>query len=165
MFKFFKLFGGQYLGFWIFGLMLFAVQEIPYMVMPLFKLQTNPIMNMTELSSFLDMFEKILGSLCIAFMIFVVNKNSNLFLPADGREKIFFALSTAVLLLNFIGWGIYFGGRQSVFVMMFFIVIMPPLYYFFIGLWRKNILLTVTAVPFLIVHFIHVLGNLRLESK
>lgn len=165
MFKFFKLFGSQYLGFWLFGLLLFAVQEIPYMVMPLFKLQTNPIMNMTESSRILDMFEKILGSLCIAFMIFIVNKNSNLFLPADGKEKIFFALSVTVLLLNFIGWGIYFSGRQSVFVMMFFIVIMPPLYYFFIGLWRKNILLTVTAVPFLIIHFIHVLGNLRLENK
>lgn len=161
MFKFFKLFGSHYLGFWLFGLLLFAVQEIPYMVMPLFKLQTNPIMNMTESSRILDMFEKILGSLCIAFMIFIVNKNSNLFLPADGKEKIFFALSVTVLLLNFIGWGIYFSGRQSVFVMMFFIVIMPPLYYFFIGLWRKNILLTVTAVPFLIIHFIHVLGNLR----
>lgn len=161
MFKFFKLFGSHYLGFWLFGLLLFAVQEIPYMVMPLFKLQTNPIMNMTESSRILDMFEKILGSLCIAFMIFIVNKNSNLFLPADGKEKIFFALSITVLLLNFIGWGIYFSGRQSVFVMMFFIVIMPPLYYFFIGLWRKNILLTVTAVPFLIIHFIHVLGNLR----
>lgn len=165
MSKFFKLFGNQYLGFWIFGLLLFAAQEIPYMVMPLFKLQTNPIMNMTESSWVLDMFEKILGSLCIAFMIFIVNKNSNLFLPADGKEKIFFALSAAVLLLNFIGWGIYFSGRQSVFVMMFFIVLMPPLYYFFVGLWRKNILLTVTAVPFLIVHFIHVLRNLKLENK
>lgn len=161
MFKFFKLFGSHYLGFWLFGLLLFAVQEIPYMVMPLFKLQTNPIMNMTESSRILNMFEKILGSLCIAFMIFIVNKNSNLFLPADGKEKIFFALSVTVLLLNFIGWGIYFSGGQSVFVMMFFIVIMPPLYYFFVGLWRKNILLTVTAVPFLIIHFIHVLGNLR----
>lgn len=120
MFKFFKLFGSHYLGFWLFGLLLFAVQEIPYMVMPLFKLQTNPIMNMTESSRILDMFEKILGSLCIASMIFIVNKNSNLFLPADGKEKIFFALSVTVLLLNFIGWGIYFSGRQSVFVMMFF---------------------------------------------
>ena len=163
MFKFFKLFGNHYLGFWLFGLLLFAVQEIPYMVMPLFKLQTNPIMNMTESSRILDMFEKILGSLCIAFMIFIVNKNSNLFLPADGKEKIFFALSVTVLLLNFIGWGIYFSGCQSVFVMMFFIVIMPPLYYFFVGLWRENILLTITAVPFLIVHFIHVLGNLKLD--
>ena len=165
MFKFFKLFGNQYLGFWVFGLLLFAAQEIPYMVMPLFKLQTNPIMSMTESSRILDMFEKILGSLCIAFMIFIVNKNSNLFLPAEDREKIFFMLSVTVLLLNFIGWGIYFSSRQSVFVMMFFIVLMPPLYYFFIGLWRENILLTVTAIPFLIVHFIHVLGNLKLENK
>lgn len=165
MFKFFKIFGNQYLGFWVFGLLLFAAQEIPYMVMPLFKLQTNLIMSMTESSRILDMFEKILGSLCIAFMIFIVNKNSNLFLPAEDREKIFFMLSVTVLLLNFIGWGIYFSGRQSVFVMMFFIVLMPPLYYFFIGLWRENILLTVTAVPFLIIHFIHVLGNLKLENK
>lgn len=165
MFKFVKLFGNQYLGFWVFGLLLFAAQEIPYMVMPLFKLQTNPIMSMTESSRILDMFEKILGSLCIAFMIFIVNKNSNLFLPAEDREKIFFMLSVTVLLLNFIGWGIYFSGQQSVFVMMFFIVLMPPLYYFFIGLWRENILLTVTAIPFLIVHFIHVLGNLKLENK
>lgn len=163
MFEFLKLLGSHYLGFWAFGLLLFAVQEIPYMVMPLFKLQTNPIMNMPESSAVLDAFEKALGSLCIAFMLFIVNKDSNLFLPANGKEKIFFALSVAVLLLNFIGWGIYFSGRQSVFVMMFFIVIMPPLYYFFIGLWRKNILLTVTAVPFLIVHFIHVLGNLKLD--
>ncbi len=165
MFKFFKIFGNQYLGFWVFGLLLFAAQEIPYMVMPLFKLQTNLIMSMTESSRILDMFEKILGSLCIAFMIFIVNKNSNLFLPAEDREKIFFMLSVTVLLLNFIGWGIYFSSRQSVFVMMFFIVLMPPLYYFFIGLWRENILLTVTAIPFLIVHFIHVLGNLKLENK
>ncbi len=165
MFKFVKLFGNQYLGFWVFGLLLFAAQEIPYMVMPLFKLQTNLIMSMTESSRILDMFEKILGSLCIAFMIFIVNKNSNLFLPAEDREKIFFMLSVTVLLLNFIGWGIYFSSRQSVFVMMFFIVLMPPLYYFFIGLWRENILLTVTAIPFLIVHFIHVLGNLKLENK
>lgn len=165
MFKFVKLFGNQYLGFWVFGLLLFAAQEISYMVMPLFKLQTNLIMSMTESSRILDMFEKILGSLCIAFMIFIVNKNSNLFLPAEDREKIFFMLSVTVLLLNFIGWGIYFSGRQSVFVMMFFIVLMSPLYYFFIGLWRENILLTVTAVPFLIIHFIHVLGNLKLENK
>ncbi len=165
MFKFFKLFGSQYLGFWVFGLLLFAVQEIPYMVMPLFKLQTNPIMNMTESSPILEILEKVLGSLCIALMLFIVNKDSNLFLPADGKEKIFFVLAAAVLLLNFIGWGIYFGGHQSVFVMMFFIVLLPPMYYFFIGIWRKNILLTVMAVPFLIIHFIHVLGNLKLENK
>lgn len=164
MFKFFKIFGNQYLGFWVLGLALFVVQEIPYMIMPLFKLETNPIMNMRESSVVLDAAEKILGSLCIALMIFIVHKDSKLFSIADGREKLFFILTASVLLLNFIGWAFYFGGHQSVFVMMFFIVVMPPLYYVFIGLWRNNIILTVTGGVFLIVHFVHVLGNLRLDN-
>ena len=164
MFKFFKLFGNHYLGFWILGLALFAIQEIPYMIMPLFKLDTNPIMNMKESSVILEAAEKILGSLCIALMIFIVHKDSKLFSITGGRERLFFILTAAVLLLNFIGWALYFGGYQSVFVMMFFIVVMPPLYYVFIGLWRNNIILTVTGGIFLIVHFVHVLGNLRLEK-
>lgn len=164
MFRFIKLFGNHYLGFWILGVALFAVQEIPYMIMPLFKLETNPIMNMKESSVILDAAEKILGSLCIAFMMFIVNKNSKLFSVADGKEKLFFILTVLVLLLNFIGWAFYFGGRQSVFVMMFFIVLMPPLYYVFIGLWRNNMMLTVTGGIFLIVHFVHVWGNLKLKD-
>lgn len=164
MFKFFKIFGNQYLGFWVLGLALFVVQEIPYMIMPLFKLETNPIMNMKESSMFLEAAEKILGSLCIALMIFIVHKDSRLFSIAGGKERLFFILTAAVLLLNFIGWAFYFAGHQSVFVMMFFIVVMPPLYYVFIGLWRSNIMLTVTGGIFLIVHFVHVLGNLRLEN-
>lgn len=164
MFRFFRLFGNHYLGFWILGLALFAVQEIPYMIMPLFKLDTNPIMNMKESSVILEVAEKVLGSLCIAFMMFIVNKNSKLFSVADGKEKLFFILTVLVLLLNFIGWAFYFGGHQSVFVMMFFIVLMPPLYYVFIGLWRNNMILTVTGGIFLIVHFVHVFGNLRLKD-
>lgn len=165
MFKFFKLFGNQYFGFWILGIVLFTVQEIPYMIMPLFNLETNPIMNMKESSQILDICEKVLGCLCIAFMIFVVHKKSRFFSIDDNKMKIFFSLAVFVLLLNFIGWTLYFSGHQSVFVMMFFIVFLPPLYYVFIGLWRNNIALTVTGVIFLIVHFVHVLGNLTLESK
>lgn len=134
------------------------------MVMPLFKLETNPIMNMKESSLFLEVLEKILGSACVAFMFLIVHKESSFFSIADGREKLFFILSVLVLLLNFIGWAIYFCGHQSVFVMMFFIVLLPPLYYVFIGLWRSNILLTITGGIFLVVHFVHVLGNLRLKA-
>lgn len=165
MIKFFKLFGNQYLGFWILGLLLFAVQEIPYMIMPLLKLQTNPIMNMKESSAVLDVFEKILGSLCIAFMTFIVHKNLELFSLSSNKEKVFFFLAVLVLLLNFVGWIIYFTGHQSIFIMMLFIVVMPPLYYVFIGLWRNNMILTITGGVFLVVHFCHVLGNLKLEDK
>ena len=161
MVRWLKLFGDQYFGFWILGLVLFAIQEIPYMVMPIFHLETNPIMNMAESSAALDVCEKILGSLCIALMIFVVHKDAVLFSISEGRERLFFALAMIILLTNFLGWGLYFMGRQSIFVMMFFIVLMPPLYYAAIGLWRKNVPLAVTGVVFLAVHFAHVYGNLR----
>ena len=162
MVKWIKLFGNQYLGFWVFGLVLFAIQEIPYMIMPLLKLESNPIMNMQETSVVLNTCEKILGSLCIALMTFVVCDEKKLFSIRDVHELLFFGISMGILLLNFFGWFLYFTGHQSTFVMMFFIVMMPPLYYVFIGLWRRNVLLTVTGCMFLIVHFTHVLGNLKM---
>ena len=87
MVRWLKLFGDQYFGFWILGLVLFAIQEIPYMVMPLFHLETNPIMNMAESSAALDACEKILGSLCIALMIFVVHKDAVLFSISCSRTS------------------------------------------------------------------------------
>ena len=161
MVRWIKIIGNQNLGFWVLGLVLFALQEIPYMLMPLFHLETNPIMNMTETSAMLDACEKILGSLCIALMVFIVHRDATPFSIANGREKMFFILAMVILLVIFLGWGLYFAGHQSVLVMMFFIVLLPPLYYVAIGLWRQNVPLTVTGTVFLIVHFTHVLGNLR----
>ena len=161
MVRWIKLSGNQYLGFWAPGLLLFAVQEIPYMLMPLFHLETNPIMNMTETSATLDGFEKLFGSLCIAMMIFVVHRDATLFSVSDGREKLFFTLAVLILFANFFGWALYFTGHQSVFVMMLFIVTLPPLYYVAIGLWRQNTPLAVTGTIFLAIHFSHVLNNLN----
>ena len=161
MVRWFKLVGNQYFGFWVLGLVLFVIQEIPYMLMPLFHLETNPIMNMTETSTALDACEKLLGSLSIAFMVFVVHKNAMVFSVSTGREKLFFILAVVILLTNFFGWALYYAGHQSAFVMMLFIVAMPPLYYVAVGLWRQNTPLVVTGAVFLAVHFFHVLGNLR----
>ena len=118
-------------------------------------------MNMQESSVALDICEKVFGSLCIALMIFVVHKNAAMFSINEKSEKVFFVLAVAVLLANFIGWALYFSGHQTIFIMMFFIVLLPPLYYVFIGAWRKNISLVVAGGIFLMVHFIHVLGNLK----
>lgn len=161
MVRWIKIFRNQNLGLWVLGLILFALQEIPYMLMPLFHLETNPIMNMTETSAVLDVCEKILGSLCIALMVFIVHKDATLFSITNAREKLFFTLAMVILLANFFGWGLYFTGHQSIFVMMLFIVAMPPLYYVAIGLWRQNTPLVVNGAVFLAVHFFHVLGNLR----
>lgn len=161
MIKWIKIGGNQYLGFWILGLVLFALQEVPYMVMPLLKLANNPIMNMRESSIALDICEKILGSLCIAAMTFVVQENAPFFSLGSGISRIGFAAAIVVLLLNFLGWGLYFYGRQSLEIMMFFIVALPPLYYVCIGLWRENWILLVAGAAFELVHFVHIYGNLK----
>ena len=142
MVKWIKFFDNQYLGFWILGLLLFVIQEIPYMVMPLFHLETNPIMNMQESSVVLNVCEKVLGSLCI------VRDDGKLFSVKPGKELLLFCIIVGIILLNFGGWLLYFAGHQSLVIMMFFIVVLPPLYYVFIGLWRNNILLTISGCVF-----------------
>lgn len=162
MVRWFKIFGDQYIGFWILGLILFALQEVPYMVMPLFHLENNPIMNMQESSAALNICEKVLGSLCVAIMTFIIQEEVSFFRVGNGICRIGFVLAVFVLLLNFVGWGLYFGGHQSIGIMMFFIVLLPPLYYVFIGLWRENWLLLITGILFEAVHFSHVYGNLKM---
>ena len=90
MFRAIRLFKDQYLGFWILGLLLFAVQELPYMIMPFLKLQENPIMNLKNTYTALDIAEKILGSGCVAMMVFLVQKDQVMFSVSGSREKLFF---------------------------------------------------------------------------
>ncbi len=162
MVKWFKLFGNQYFGFWFLGLVLFALQEVPYMIMPFFQLDSNPIMTMQESSAVLNICEKISGSLCIVFMTFIIQKNITFFSVGTKLSKAGFVGAIIVLILNYIGWLLYFHNYQSIMIIMFFLVILPPLYYVLIGLWRQNWILCVTGIVFEIIHFIHVLSNLKM---
>jgi len=159
--KWFRVFGDQYIGFWASGILFFVLQEVPYMIMPLFQLENNPIMNMQESSAILNICEKVLGSLCIAIMVFIV-RDIPQFSAGTGICKIGFILAVTVLLLNYFGWVLYFRGYQSIAVMMIFMVALPPLYYVCIGLWRGNWILSITGAAFEIVHFIHVYGSLKM---
>lgn len=146
------------MGFWMLGLLLFVIQEIPYMVMPFLKITSNPIMEMQDKSMFLSIGEKVLGSLCIAVMVFLVKENDKIF---STEKKIYFVLAMLVLLTYYVGWVLYFNGYQSVLFMIAFLVAMPPLYYTLIGLWRSNIILSVIGGLFLITHISNVWNNLR----
>lgn len=137
------------------GLLLFLLQEVPYMIMPFIKLKTNPIMEMQESSKILNSFEKIFGTLSMITMFFIISKGSN---------NIGLILTISTLLLNYIGWFIYFNGYQKKWVMLLFIVIMPPLYYLSIGIWNNNLLLVLVSIIFLSIHFTHVYSNLK-ENK
>ena len=160
MFKWFKIVKNQYFGLWLLGLLFFAIQEIPYMVMPLIPLETNPIMEMTVNSLFLDVCEKIFGVLSIAVMVLIVNKETKLFSVKSKSEIAFFSVAAGIIALNFIGWILYFYGIQSVAVMIAFLFALPPLYYVFIGLWRKNYFLVAIGGIFFIFHLANAITNL-----
>ncbi|MDE7406310.1 MAG: hypothetical protein K2M89_05515 [Clostridiales bacterium] len=160
MFKWVKIIKNQYLGLWLIGLVLFAVQELPYIIMPLIPLQTNPIMDMPTNSVFLDVCEKIFGILCIVVMVLIVHCDSKLFSVKTKSEITFFSIAAGVIALNFLGWILYFCCIQTIAVMIVFIFALPPLYYLFIGLWRKNYFLVVTAGLFFAIHLSNAFINL-----
>ena len=160
MFKWVKIVKNQYLGCWLIGVLLFAIQEIPYMIMPLLHLETNPIMTMPTNSIFVDLCQNILGVLCVVALILIVNKDNQLFAVKTKAEITFFSLAVGVIVLNFFGWVLYFCGLQSVVVMIIFLFAMPPLYYFFIGLWRKNYFLVALSSMFFVIHLANGFINL-----
>lgn len=160
MFKWFKIIKNQYFGLWLIGLVLFAIQEIPYMIMPLIPLEANPIMDLPTRSLFLDVCEKIFGILCVVVMVLIVHKDNTLFALGTKREITFFSIASGSILVNFIGWTLYFCGLQSIAIMIAFIFALPPLYYLFIGLWRKNYFLVAVSGLFFAIHLSNGLVNL-----
>lgn len=160
MIRWYKITENQYFGFWMMGLLLFALQEVPYMVMPLIKLGSNPIMNMQESSVLLNICEKITGISSIVLMCFILNKNVPFFDVGTGYTRIGFVFAILTLLLYYFGWFLYFRGNQSIGIMLFLLVLMPPLYYVSIGIWRQNWALATVGAVFAFIHFIHVMRNL-----
>ncbi|MDE6028919.1 MAG: hypothetical protein K2F90_01185 [Clostridiales bacterium] len=160
MFKWVKIIKNQYLGLWLIGLVLFALQELPYMIMPMITIQANPIMNMPTNSVFLDVCEKIFGILCVVVTVLIVHSENKLFSVKTKNEIAHFSVVAVLIALNFLGWILYFCGIQTVAVMIVFIFAMPPLYYLFIGLWRKNYFLVGTASVFFVIHISNAFVNL-----
>lgn len=156
MVKWFHLYKDQYFGFWIVGLILFILQEVPYIVMPFITLNSNPVMSQRETSPGLNILEKILGISCVLIHCFIVSENSEVFSLGIGINKAGFILALVILLANYSGWVMYFRGHQDPWIILVFLVALPPLYYAAIGLWRGNRILTVMGIAFGIIHTIHV---------
>ena len=61
MLKFVHLFKHYFVGISFIGIATFVIQEIPYMIMPLIKPYSNPIMNMQNEVKWLETVQGILG--------------------------------------------------------------------------------------------------------
>ncbi len=161
MVRWIKLTQHQSFGLFALGLLLFALQELPYMIMPLVPMETNVLTAMQDKSPMLNGLEKVLGIGCIVVMLFVVRNDTPWFSLRTSKEILFFCVAAAALLAYYIGWVFYFRGNQSLGIILGLLVAMPPLYYTFIGLWRGNTLLAVLGGAFLATHLCNVWTNLK----
>ncbi|MCM1305044.1 MAG: hypothetical protein NC306_13200, partial [Butyrivibrio sp.] len=67
----------------------FAVQEIPYMIMPLIKLKSNPVMNMPNEIPWIEKTQSIFGVLSMILLMLIVRDNNKFFSIVTYKEKIF----------------------------------------------------------------------------
>lgn len=155
MLRFLRLFKHYYFGISFIGIAAFVLQEIPYIVMPLIKLPSNPIMNMQKGIKWLDIVQGVFGVLSMILLMMIVRDDVKVFSIAAPKEKFFFFLTAAMLLINFAGWFFYYMGNQYGWLIVLTQFAVVPLYYLFYGLWMKNYLLVLTAVPFFVIHTIN----------
>lgn len=155
MVKLFHLFKNYYLGISFVGIIAFAIQEIPYMIMPLIKPKSNPIMNMQNEIPWIEKTQGIFGVLSMILLMLIVKDNDKFFSLATCKEKAFFVITVLMILINFIGWAFYYLGFQYSWLIVISQFAVVPLYYLFFGLWKSNYLLVGTASIFFIIHTIN----------
>ena len=159
MLKIVHLFKHYYFGISFIGIMAFVIQEIPYMIMPLIKPESNPIMNMQNEIKWIGTVQGIFGVLSMILLMLIVRDDVKIFSLATSKEKVFFLLTVLMIAINFTGWALYYTGHQYGWLIVLSQFAVVPLYYLFFGLWKKNYILVGTAAPFFLIHTINGLYN------
>lgn len=136
------------------GIVAFVIQEIPYIIMPLIKPASNLIMNMQNEIKWIETIQGILGMLSMVLLMLVVRDDVRSF-SITTKDKVFFALTVLMILINFVGWTFYYLGHQYGWLIIISQFAVVPLYYLFFGLWKSNYLLVGTATLFFIIHTIN----------
>ena len=164
MLKFIHLFKNFYLGISFVGIVAFVVQEIPYIIMPLIKPASNPIMNMTNEIKWIETVQGIFGALSMIFLMVIVRDDVKLIPRETIKDKMFFFMMVLMILINFIGWTLYYMGHQYGWLIVISQFAVVPLYYLFYGLWKSNYLLVGTAIPFFMIHTINGIMNFAIKK-
>ena len=159
MIKFLHLFRNYYIGISFIGIAAFVIQEIPYIVMPLINPASNPIMNMPNEIKWIETAQGIFGMLSMILLMLIVRDDVKLIPRETAKEKTFLFLAILMIVINFIGWTMYYIGYQYGWLIIISQFAVVPLYYLFFGLWNRNYLLVGAAVPFFVIHTINGLIN------
>ena len=101
MIKFLHLFKNYYFGISFIGIAAFVIQEIPYIVMPLIKPASNPIMNMQNEIKWIGTVQGIFGVMSMILLMLIVRDDGKLIPIETTKEKTFLFLMILMILINF----------------------------------------------------------------
>ena len=159
MLKFIHLFVNYFIGLSFIGIAAFVIQEIPYILMPLIKPSSNPIMNMHNEIKWIGTVQGLFGMLSMILLMLIVRDDVKAFPVGGTVEMTFLFLTILMILINFTGWALYYTGHQYGWLIVISQFAAVPLYYLFFGLWQKNYLLVGAAVPFFVIHTVNGVMN------
>ncbi|MCR4786029.1 MAG: hypothetical protein K5847_05175 [Lachnospiraceae bacterium] len=162
--KFTHLFKHFYFGISFIGISAFMIQEIPYIVMPLIKPASNPIMSMTSEIEWIETVQGLFGILSMVVLMLIVRDDIKPIPRETAKDKTFLFLMVMMILINYVGWTLYYMGHQYGWLIMISQFAAVPLYYLFFGLWKSNYLLVGTAVPFFVIHTINGILNFAVKK-
>lgn len=137
------------------GILAFIIQEIPYIIMPLIKPESNPIMNLQNEIKWIETTQTIFGMLSMALLMLLIRDDATFFSLSTTREKLFFSLTLVMIMINWIGWAFYYTGHQYGWLIVLSQFAVVPLYYLCFGLWKSNYPLVCTATVFFLIHTIN----------
>lgn len=140
------------------------IQEIPYIVMPLIKPASNPIMSMTSEIEWIETVQGLFGILSMVVLMLIVRDDIKPIPRETAKDKTFLFLMVMMILINYVGWTLYYMGHQYGWLIMISQFAAVPLYYLFFGLWKSNYLLVGTAVPFFVIHTINGILNFAVKK-
>lgn len=162
--KFTHLFKHFYFGISFIGIAAFMIQEIPYIVMPLIKPASNPIMSMTSEIEWIETVQGLFGILSMVVLMLIVRDDIKPIPRETAKDKTFLFLMVMMILINYVGWTLYYMGHQYGWLIIISQFAAVPLYYLFFGLWKSNYLLVGTAVPFFVIHTINGILNFAVKK-
>lgn len=162
--KFTHLFKHFYFGISFIGIAAFMIQEIPYIVMPLIKPASNPIMSMTSEIEWIETVQGLFGILSMVVLMLIVRDDIKPIPRETAKDKTFLFLMVMMILINYVGWTLYHMGHQYGWLIIISQFAAVPLYYLFFGLWKSNYLLVGTAVPFFVIHTINGILNFAVKK-
>jgi len=135
-------------GFSLYGLIAFALQELPYLPWFLWTPVNNPLANNIPKNIFFGVLEKFGGVLTVGLLIIIINKSV---IHPKIRNKLLL-ISVLCLIAYYICWIFYFFGVTNVWLIVIGLSAVVPIYYFFIALWLKNYFAMFTSIIFFVGH-------------